>query len=115
LHGTTVATNAILERKGAVTSLITTKGFRDVIEMGTGRRPNVYDLLWKKPEPLVPRRFRYELSQRITADVDLNPAFDSSDLGAVTHQMQAAGIDSTAICLMGCRQIIADGEPPHHR
>ena len=68
LHATTVATNAILEMEGARTALVTTKGFRDVLELGRLRRPLLYDLSWKKPTPLARRRHRYEIDQRIHAD-----------------------------------------------
>src|SRR5215470_8820685 len=68
LHGCTVATNAILEHKGARTALITTQGFRDVLELRRVRVPRLYAPLWKKPPPLVPRRLRYEVVERIGAD-----------------------------------------------
>src|ERR1700730_5167560 len=65
LHGTTVASNAILELKGARTGLITTKGFRDVLEIRTLRMPRLYDLSWTKPPPLVERHLRVEVDERI--------------------------------------------------
>ena len=67
LHGTTVASNAILELKGARTGLITTKGFRDVLEIRTLRMPRLYDLSWTKPPPLVERHLRVEVDERISA------------------------------------------------
>jgi N-methylhydantoinase A len=67
LHGTTVASNAILELKGARTGLITTKGFRDVLEIRTLRMPRLYDLSWTKPPPLVDRHLRVEVDERINA------------------------------------------------
>ena len=60
LHGTTVGSNTLLQKAGAATGLITTKGFRDVLEIGRVRTPDMFDLTWSKPEPLVPRRFRRE-------------------------------------------------------
>ena len=68
LHGCTVATNAILEHKGARTALITTKGFRDVLELRRIRVPTLYDPLYEKPPPLVPRHLRFEVGERIDAD-----------------------------------------------
>src|SRR5260370_13420693 len=67
LHGTTVASNAILEMKGARTGLITTRGFRDVLEIRTLRMPRLYDLSWTKPPPLVERDLRVELDERSNA------------------------------------------------
>ena len=68
LHGTTVGSNTILQRKGARTGLITTRGFRDVLEIGRIRMPDMFDLTWDKPKPLVPRRHRLEVAERMAAD-----------------------------------------------
>src|ERR1700726_4985720 len=68
LHGTTVGSNTILQRKGARTGLITTRGFRDVLEIGRIRMPDMFDLTWDKPAPLVPRRHRLEVTERTAAD-----------------------------------------------
>src|ERR1700732_5494006 len=68
LHGTTVGSNTILKRKGARTGLITTRGFRDVLEIGRIRMPDMFDLTWDKPAPLVPRRHRLEVTERTAAD-----------------------------------------------
>src|SRR5215470_281518 len=65
VHGTTVATNALLERKGARTALITTSGFEDVIEIGRQARPELYNLMVTRPAPLVPRKMRFGISERI--------------------------------------------------
>jgi N-methylhydantoinase A len=100
LHGTTVATNAILERTGARTGLVTTAGFRDVLEIGRLRRPRLYDLSWVKPAPLARRRNRYELNQRITADGQLAPAADGGEVAAIAGQLRAAGIEAVAVCLV---------------
>ena len=67
LHGTTVGSNTILQRKGAKTGLITTLGFRDVLEIGRIRMPDMFDLTWDKPKPLVPRRYRLEVRERMAA------------------------------------------------
>ncbi|MGH3380854.1 MAG: hydantoinase/oxoprolinase family protein [Actinoallomurus sp.] len=100
LHATTVATNAILEMRGARTALVTTKGFRDVLELGRLRRPLLYDLSWQKPVPLARRRHRYELDQRITADGDLAPAADSGEVADLAEQLRTAGIEAVAVCLI---------------
>src|SRR5213078_1654225 len=68
VHGTTVATNAVLERRGALTALVTTAGFRDVLELRRLRIPHMYDPFWRKPDPLVPRRLRFEIRERMAAD-----------------------------------------------
>src|SRR6185369_17672434 len=67
-HGTTVATNAIIERKGVQVALVTTRGFRDVLEIGRFRSPRLYDMNYRKPEPLVERRLRLEVRERVAAD-----------------------------------------------
>ena len=76
VHGTTVATNAIIERKGALTGLITTKGFRDVLELRRIRIPKLYDLTWQKPAPLVERYLRMEVTERITHRGEIHTPLD---------------------------------------
>ena len=67
-HGTTVATNTLIQRKGAKVALITTQGFRDLLEIGRQTRPHMYDMQLDHPEPLVPRERRFEVAERMTAD-----------------------------------------------
>lgn len=100
LHGTTVATNAILEMAGARTAVVTTRGFRDVLELGRLRRPTLYDLALVKPTPLAPRRHRFELDQRIHADGTLGPATADADVTAVAAEIRAAGVAAVAVCLV---------------
>ncbi|MCP9206530.1 hydantoinase/oxoprolinase family protein [Streptomyces sp. NEAU-Y11] len=100
LHATTVATNAILEARGARTALVTTRGFRDVLELGRLRRPRLYDLSWQRPTPLVPRRHRYEIDQRITADGRLEPPADPAELARVAAGIAAADLEAVAVCLI---------------
>ncbi|HWD03392.1 MAG TPA: hydantoinase/oxoprolinase family protein [Amycolatopsis sp.] len=100
LHGTTVATNAILEMNGARTAVVTTKGFRDVLELGRLRRPVLYDLSWVKPVPLARRRHRYELAQRITATGQLAPPSADRDVRALAARLAADGIEAVAVCLL---------------
>ncbi|WP_236790936.1 hydantoinase/oxoprolinase family protein [Amycolatopsis sp. GM8] len=100
LHGTTVATNAILEMNGARTAVVTTRGFRDVLELGRLRRPVLYDLSWVKPVPLARRRHRHELAQRITADGRLDPPADAGEVRALAARLRADGIEAVAVCLL---------------
>src|SRR5260221_13060522 len=77
LHGTTVASNAILEHKGAKAGLITTKGFRDVLEIRNLRMPRLYDMSWTKPPPLVARRLRGGVRGRVNAERGIDPPVDA--------------------------------------
>jgi N-methylhydantoinase A/oxoprolinase/acetone carboxylase beta subunit len=100
VHGTTVATNAVLERRGALTALVTTAGFRDVLELRRLRIPHMYDPFWRKPDPLVPRRLRLELNERMTADgTELKPV-DEAEVRAVAADLRRAGVESVAVCLL---------------
>ncbi|MBO9523483.1 MAG: hydantoinase/oxoprolinase family protein [Nocardioidaceae bacterium] len=100
LHGTTVATNAILSMDGALTAVVTTRGFRDVLEIGRLRRPALYDLSWSRPRPLARRRHRYELDQRITADARLTPPAAEDEVRALAARLRADGIGAVAVCLL---------------
>lgn len=100
LHATTVATNAILEMRGSRTALVTTKGFRDVLEIGRLRRPLLYDLSWKKPTPLARRRHRYELDQRIFADGHIERPVDPQEVATLAEQLRSDGIEAVAVCLL---------------
>ena len=100
VHATTVATNAILEGKGAVTGLITTRGFRDVLEIGRLRVPRLYDLNYCKPRPLALRRHRFELNERVRADGVIECPLDAADLAAVIESVKRSGIEAVAICLL---------------
>jgi N-methylhydantoinase A len=98
-HGTTVATNALLERRGAATALVTTEGFRDVIEIGRQDRPSLYDLTRDRPPPLVPRERRIVVSERLTIEGEEQP-IDRDSLAAAVEAVQAAGVDAVAVCLL---------------
>ena len=100
LHGTTVGSNTILQRKGAKTGLITTRGFRDVLEIGRIRMPDMFDLTWDKPKPLVPRRHRLEIAERIAADGGIVEPLDEGSVVAAGEQLVAEGIQAIAICLI---------------
>jgi N-methylhydantoinase A len=101
VHATTVATNAVLERRGAETALVTTAGFRDVLEMGREARYDIYDLDLRMPEPLVPRRLRAEVPERIAADGHVVQALDEAAAEAVLRALCADGkVEALAICLL---------------
>lgn len=99
-HGTTVATNIVIERRGAPTGLITTKGFRDVLELGRQARPSIYDYRIGKPPPLVPREHRVEVSERIGPEGEVLVPLDESSLVAAVEQLKAEGLESIAICFL---------------
>ncbi|MFM9937894.1 MAG: hydantoinase/oxoprolinase family protein [Hyphomicrobiaceae bacterium] len=101
VHGTTVATNALLERKGARVGLITTRGHRDVIEMREGLKPEErYNLRMTPPEPLVPRNLRLGVTERMRADGSIMTPLDRADLAHAIGALQAAKVASVAICFL---------------
>jgi N-methylhydantoinase A len=100
LHGTTVASNTILQRSGAATGLITTRGFRDVLEIGRIRMPEMFDLTWSKPRPLVARRHRLEVRERIAADGAVVEDLRENDVIEAAGELVAAGISAIAICFI---------------
>lgn len=100
MHGTTVATNALLEGKGAKVALITTHGFRDVLEIRRLRMPVLYDIRWRKPPALVPRRLRFEIDERIDHLGRVERAIDETAARAVVDRVLAADVDAIAICLI---------------
>lgn len=100
IHGTTLVINAIIERKGARTGLITTKGFRDVLELGREIRYDAYDIFSEYPEPLVPRALRTEVFERIASDGRVIQSLDQNEVKFVVQSLMDAGIESLAICLI---------------
>lgn len=98
--GTTVATNALLERKGAATGLITTAGFRDLLEIARQKRPHTFDLYVNKPEPLVPRRLRFEVAERVAADGSVLMELDRQGVLKIIDELRAAGVESVAVCFL---------------
>ncbi len=100
IHGTTLATNALIERRGAKTALITTKGFRDVIEMRTESRFEQYDLNLSLPEPLLPRNRRYVVSERIDASGNVLLPIDRAEIEALALELENAGYESVAVGLL---------------
>ena len=98
-HGSTVATNALLERRGARIALVTTSGFRDVIEIGRQQRPALYDLARDRPPPLVPRELRFTVRERMGPPGEVEP-LDPVSLAAAVASVEAAGVDAVAVCLL---------------
>ena len=103
LHGTTVASNAILELKGARTGLITTHGFRDVLEIRTLRVPRLYDLSWTKPPPLVERHLRVEVDERINAKGEVERPLAEADIARAIEKLQGEDVEAIAVCLIPTR------------
>jgi N-methylhydantoinase A len=97
VHGTTVASNTIVQKKGARVGLLTTRGFRDVLEIGRVRTPDLFDLTWEKPEPLVERRHRLEVDERIGADGAIVRPLDREGLLAAAERLVADGADVIAV------------------
>jgi N-methylhydantoinase A len=100
IHGTTLATNALIERSGAKTALITTRGFRDVIEMRTESRFEQYDLNLSLPEPLLPRQQRYTVNERVNAQGEVYQALDRAEVERLAEKIKAAGYESVAVGLL---------------
>jgi len=99
-HGTTVGTNALLTGGGVRTGLITTRGFRDLLELGRGRRPSMYDLQADKPTPFVPRDLRIEVTERVRHDGRIETALDRDDARAAVRTLRDQGVSSIAVCLL---------------
>ncbi|HEY1366384.1 MAG TPA: hydantoinase/oxoprolinase family protein [Gaiellaceae bacterium] len=99
-HGTTVVINALTERKGVRTALITTQGFRDVLEIARGNRPDFFNLHYVKPAPFVPRRLRREVPGRLAVDGRERAALDLSGLPGIVEDFKAEDVEAVAICLL---------------
>jgi len=100
IHGTTLATNAIIERKGARVAMITTQGFRDVLELGTESRFDQYDLQLTKPEPLVPRNLRFTVPERLAADGRVLLPLELGGMESIAQELAEHRIQSVAICFL---------------
>jgi N-methylhydantoinase A len=102
VHGTTIATNALLERKGAKTGLVTTRGFRDVLEIGKTRRliGGLFDIAWQRPAPLVSRELRLEAPERIAADGAVLENLDDFDFEPIAEAFRAAGVETVAVAFL---------------
>ena len=121
VHGTTLATNALIERKGARTAFLTTRGFRDILEMGFEKRFEQYDIFMDKPEPLVPRPLRREIDERVSARGRVLVPLDTAGVQDIAAEWQAAGIEAVAVGLLhayahpaheqAVREILSDALP----
>lgn len=102
VHGTTIITNTLLERKGARAGLVTTSGFRDLTEIGKGRRlvGGLFDITWQRPEPIVPRDRRFEVRERVAADGTVVVPLDGFDFDALASTLQGHRVESVAVALL---------------
>ncbi|MEU3625915.1 methylhydantoinase [Amycolatopsis coloradensis] len=100
VHGTTLVTNALIERKGSRTAMLATAGFRDVLEMRREHRYELYDLLIELPKPLVPRHLRFDVPERILADGTVHTGLDEDYVARLGRELDARGIDAVAICFL---------------
>jgi N-methylhydantoinase A len=99
-HGTTVIINALTERKGAPTALLTTRGFRDVLEIQKANRPDLYNLLYEKPKPFVPRRLRLEVTERVTYKGEVLAPLDEADVRRAVAEARRHGAEAIGICFL---------------
>ena len=99
-HGTTVATNALIQRRGGTVALVTTEGFRDLLEIGRQTRPHMYSLQVDHPAPLVPRRRRFEVRERLGPGGEVLTALDEAGLAEVADAVAASGAQSCAVCCL---------------
>lgn len=100
IHGSTVATNALLERKGAPTGLVTTRGFADILQIGRQNRPELYDLQSKPPPPLVDSADRFEVDERVTSSGEVLLPLDAIALPELAARLKQHGLQSIAVCLL---------------
>jgi N-methylhydantoinase A len=100
VHGTTTASNTILQKNGALTGVLATEGFRDVLEIGRIRTPTMFDLGWQKPEPLAARRYRRGIRERIDAAGAVVQPLDPDEVRSVVGEMVAEGVEAIAICFL---------------
>ena len=110
IHGTTVAINTLLERKGARTALITTSGFRDILQIGRQDRPSLYDWRIRRPEPLVPRHLSFEVEERVLYTGEVLLPLDIETVRPVVDRLREAEVDAVAVCLLH-----AYANPAHER
>ena len=99
-HGTTIATNALIERRGGKVALVTTRGFRDVLELARFRSPRLYDLGFRKPEPLVERRFRFEIEERTSGTGEILTPVDEAALRRLAERLREERMEAVAVCFI---------------
>ena len=100
IHGTTVATNSLLEYKGVKTALIVTRGFKDILSIVRQDRPNLYDYFMRRPDPLVPRHLRFEVGERTLYSGDILEELDDAEVLEIISQLKSEGIGTAAVCLL---------------
>ena len=100
IHGTTLVTNAMIERKGAKTALLTTQGFRDSVEIGRENRYELYDLMLEQPKPLTPRHLRFDIPQRTLSDGSTYQELDTAYVEKLAHELADNGIEAVAIVFL---------------
>ncbi len=100
VHGSTIGTNAVLERKGAKTALITTKGFRDVLTLARATKPDTYDLRWQPPDPLVRRRNIFAVTARMDHPGGVVTPLDTDELRALKPKLEAREVEAVAVCFL---------------
>ena len=100
IHGTTLVTNALIERKGALTALLTTAGFRDAVEIGREHRYELYDLNLDLPKPLVPRHLRFDVPERMAADGSVLTALDEDFVRRLVGELRDKGIKAIGVCYL---------------
>ena len=110
LHGTTLFTNALIERTGARTALVTTKGFRDAIEIAREHRYDMYDLYMQRPRPIAPRHLRFELDERVLVDGSVRRAVDPAEVWRLADRLRTERIEAVGVCLLH-----AYANPAHER
>jgi len=100
IHGTTAGINAIVQRKGAKVGLLTTRGFTDVLEMGRGDKKELYDYMWKKPKPLVPRHLCLPVTERVNAKGEILQQPDEAEIKEAIARLRKNGVEAVAVCLL---------------
>lgn len=110
VHGTTIGSNTILQKTGGRTGVLTTRGFRDILEIGRIRTPGMFDLTWEKPPPLSPRRWRLEVDERVGADGGIVTPLDCDGVMAAGRRFVDEGVDSVAVCFIN-----SYANPAHER
>jgi len=110
IHGTTAGLNTVAQQKGARVGLITTRGFTDVLEMGRGDKKEVYNSMWKKPKPLVPRNLRLPVSERMSYLGEVLEALEKEEIKDVVRMLREDGVEAIAVCLLH-----AYANPDHER
>jgi N-methylhydantoinase A len=110
VHGTTLVTNALIERKGVKTALITTKGFRDALEIAREHRYDLYDLFLERAQPLTPRDLRFEISERLLSDGSVLTPLDADEVGGLAQLLVDGGVEAVAVALLHSYQ-----NPDHER